>query len=103
MMPTPQSGCEAEGESQQETSNANHMTPLAARTQLAGPSLTNANSSQGARRSSSIYLLALLGMLFLAAPFLDDLPGGDLLETVLLTGVMLCSVFAVGGRSRSLA
>src|SRR5262249_17770688 len=36
------------------------------------------------------------------APFLDDLPGGDLIEAVLITGLMVCSVLAVGGRRRSL-
>jgi hypothetical protein len=56
----------------------------------------------GLSRYSSVYLLAMLALLFFAAPFVDDLPGGDLIEALLLTAVMVCSVVAVGGRRRSL-
>jgi hypothetical protein len=52
---------------------------------------------------SAIWLLALLAALFLSTPFIEGLPGGDLIETVLMTGVMLAAVLAVGGRRRSLA
>ena len=79
------------------------MTTLDKRTKPVERSLRNTNSSTGGRRFSAVYLLAALGVLFLAAPFLDDLPGGDLIETLLLTAVMLCAVFAVSGRSRSWA
>jgi hypothetical protein len=46
--------------------------------------------------------LVLLGLLFLAAPFVEDLPNGDMIEAVLLSGVMLCSVIAIGARGRTL-
>jgi hypothetical protein len=58
--------------------------------------------SQGAFRYSAVELLAVLALLFLATPFIEDLPNGDLIEVVLGTGVMVSSVLAVGGRRRSL-
>jgi hypothetical protein len=60
------------------------------------------SGSSGTSRNSSVHLLSALALLFLASPFLDDLPGGDLIEALLLSGVMVCSVLAVGGRRRSL-
>jgi voltage-gated potassium channel len=56
----------------------------------------------GAFRYSAIELLAVLVLLFFTAPFIEDLPGGDLLESVLMTAVMVSSVLAVGGRRRTL-
>lgn len=56
----------------------------------------------GVLRFSAIELLAALALLFLSAPFVEDLPSGDLIEDVLMTGVMVCSVLAAGGRRRSL-
>src|SRR5215471_13064886 len=56
----------------------------------------------GAFRYSAIQLLAALGLLLLSAPFVEDLQGGDLLESVLLTLVMIFAVLAVGGQRRSL-
>jgi voltage-gated potassium channel len=53
-------------------------------------------------RYSSIELLIALGLLFITAPFVEDLPNGDLIEAVLLTGVMISAVVAVGGSRRSL-
>jgi hypothetical protein len=44
-----------------------------------------------------------LAALFLSTPFIEGLPAGDLIETLLMTGVMLAAVLAVGGRRRSLA
>lgn len=54
-------------------------------------------------RYSSVELLAALGLLFVTAPFVEDLPQGDLVEAVLLTIVMASAVVAVGGRHKSLA
>ena len=54
-------------------------------------------------RYSSVYLLCFLTVLFVLVPFLEDLPGGDLIETLALSSVMVCSVLAVGGRRRSLS
>jgi hypothetical protein len=65
-------------------------------------SFTKSALRTGLSRNSSVHLLAVLALLFLASPFLDDLPGGDLIEAMLLSGVMVSSVLAVGGRRRSL-
>ena len=40
-----------------------------------------------------------LGLLFVSAPFIEDLPQGNLIEAVLLTLVMVSAVLAVGGRA----
>jgi hypothetical protein len=53
-------------------------------------------------RYSAIELLVALGLLFVTAPFVQDLPNGDLMEAVLLTLVMISAVLAVGGRRRSM-
>ncbi len=49
-------------------------------------------------RYSTIELLGALLLLILSAPFIEDLPGGDLIATSLLTVVMISAVFAVGDR-----
>jgi len=59
-------------------------------------------SRSGALRFSAVELLAALALLFLSAPFVEDLPGGDLIEAFLMTGVMVFSVLVVGGGRRSL-
>ena len=43
-----------------------------------------------------------LGLLFVSAPFVQDLPQGDLLESVLLTLVMVSAVLVVGSRRKVL-
>lgn len=53
-------------------------------------------------RYSSVELLVTLGLLFVTAPFVEDLPHGDLVETALMTVVMISAVLAVGGRRKSL-
>lgn len=53
-------------------------------------------------RYSAVDLLAALGLLFVTAPFIQDMPNGDLVEAVLLTLVMVFAVLTVGGRRRSL-
>jgi ion channel len=53
-------------------------------------------------RYSGVNLLGALGLLFVTAPLLEDLPRGDLIEAVLLTLVMIFAVLAVGGRRRTL-
>lgn len=52
-------------------------------------------------RYSAVELLVALGLLILTAPFVQDLPNGDLIEAVLLSLVMISAVFAVGGHRRS--
>lgn len=56
----------------------------------------------GAFRYSAVELLAALALLFLSAPFIEDLPQGNLIEAVLMTGVMVSAVLAVGGQRRTL-
>ena len=56
----------------------------------------------GVLRFSAVELLAVLALLFLSAAFIEDLPNGDVVETALVTGVMVASVLAVGRRRRSL-
>ena len=49
------------------------------------------------RRYSNVELLVALLLLFVTAPFVEDLPNGNTLEVVLMTVVMISSVLAVGG------
>lgn len=58
-------------------------------------------SVPGASRYSAVKLLVALGLLFASAPFVQNLPQGDLVESVLLTLVMVSAVLAVGGRRRT--
>jgi voltage-gated potassium channel len=53
-------------------------------------------------RYSAIELLIALGLLFVSAPIVEDLPSGDLIEAMLVTLVMVSAVLAVGGRRGSL-
>jgi voltage-gated potassium channel len=53
-------------------------------------------------RYSAVQLLIALGLLFISAPLVEDLPRGDLIEALLLTLVMVSAVLAVGGRRKSL-
>jgi hypothetical protein len=57
----------------------------------------------GAFRYSAVELLISLVALFIAAPFVEDIPNGDLVETVVVTAVMVMAVMAVGGRRHVLA
>lgn len=56
----------------------------------------------GVRRYSSVELLAALILLFIVSPFIEDLPKGDLIESVFMTLVLVSAVLAVGGRRRTL-
>lgn len=53
-------------------------------------------------RYSAVNLLVALGLLFVTAPFVEELRFGDLLEAVLLTLVMVFAVVVVGGRRKVL-
>lgn len=53
-------------------------------------------------RYSAVELLAVLGLLFVSAPLVEDLPQGDLIEAMLVTLVMVSAVLAVGGQRKSL-
>jgi hypothetical protein len=53
-------------------------------------------------RYTGAELLVALVLLIVSAPFVQDLPQGDLVESVLLSVVMVSAVLAVGGRGRAL-
>ncbi len=63
-------------------------------------------SSRGGRlgflRFSAAELLIALVLLFVAAPFIEGMRGGALIEVMLMTLVLVSAVFAVGGRGRML-
>lgn len=56
----------------------------------------------GGSRYSAVKLLVALGLLFVSAPFVQGLPHGDLIESLLLTLVMISAVMTVAGRRRTL-
>lgn len=62
----------------------------------------NQTRSEGVYRYSVAYFLAALVALFLTVPLVDELIAGELIESVLITVVLLSAVVAVGGRRRSL-
>ena len=68
----------------------------------AGPPPSDADPPGASRYSAGTFLCVLLVMFFVS-PFLEALPDGDLIETVLMTVVLGSAVLAVGGRHRSLA
>jgi hypothetical protein len=56
----------------------------------------------GVTRFSEAQFLALLLLMIVTAPFVENLPDGNRMEVILLTLVLLSAVVAVGGRRRSL-
>ena len=61
-------------------------------------------SSGTSRRKSphaAIQLLIALGLQIISMPFFAAMPDGDLIESILITLVMIMSVRAVGGRRRT--
>ena len=54
-------------------------------------------------RYSAVELLVALLILFITAPFIETLPYGDLIESVLVTLVMVSAVLAIGGKRWTLA
>ena len=54
------------------------------------------------RRFSTVQLLIALGLLFIAAPFVEGLEGGELIVSGLFSLVMLAGVLAVADRKRVL-
>lgn len=54
-------------------------------------------------RYSAVELLAALLLLFIVTPFVEILPYGDLIESVLVTLVMVSAVLATGGQRWTLA
>ena len=70
------------------------------------PAAPNGTGSTHSRRSPCLsvvhFLVSVLILLLVTLPFVDQLPNGDLVESVLLTLVLLSAVMAVGGRRNSL-
>src|SRR5437667_10167630 len=50
------------------------------------------------RRFSAVQLLIALALLFTCAPFVEEIKGGDLIVSLLLSLVLLSGVFAVADR-----
>jgi hypothetical protein len=59
-------------------------------------------SDSGISRHAGAYFLAALLLIFVTAPFIEDVRGGELIEAVLMTAVLLSAVLAIGGRRRTL-
>ena len=55
------------------------------------------------RRFSAIELLVALVALFVSFPFVERFPSGALIESILLTLVLVSAVFAIEGRGRIFA
>ena len=54
------------------------------------------------RRFSAVQLLIALGLFFVAAPFVEEIKGGDLIISLLLSLVLLSAVLAVADRKHVL-
>jgi hypothetical protein len=54
------------------------------------------------RRFTSVQLLAALALLFFFFPFVEEVKGGDIIVSILLSLVLLCAVLAVADRKRVL-
>jgi len=56
----------------------------------------------GRRRFSTVQLLIALGLLFFSFPFVEEVKGGDIIVSVLLSLVLISAVFAVARSGRTL-
>src|SRR5437764_4214231 len=56
----------------------------------------------GPRRFSMVQLLIALALLFFFFPFVEEIKGGDIIVSILLSLVLLSAVFAVANRRRTL-
>jgi len=54
------------------------------------------------RRFSAVQLLIALGLFFACAPFVEEINGGDLIVSFLLSLVLLSAIFAIAGSQRTL-
>jgi len=62
----------------------------------------SASANQSLRRFSGIELLIAVAALFISFPFVENLRAGPLLESILLTLVLISAVLAISGRRRIL-
>jgi Ion channel len=58
--------------------------------------------SRGILRHTGSYFLVALLLIFVTAPFIEDVRGGELIDAVLMTAVLLSAVMAIGGRRETL-
>ena len=63
----------------------------------------HATESLKPRRFSAVQLLIALGLFFACAPFVEEIKGGDLIVSVLLSLVLLSAILAVAGTRRTLS
>ena len=56
----------------------------------------------GRRRFSTVQLLIVLGLLFFSFPFVEEVKGGDIIVSVLLSLVLISAVLAVSNRRSTL-
>src|SRR6187399_712854 len=56
----------------------------------------------GYQRFSSVELLISIVLLFVLTPLLQDFPGGDLIEAILMSFVLIFGLLAVGRRHQTL-
>ena len=66
------------------------------------PATTREVPQESVQRRSVVGFLAALVAFIIAVPFLEQLPNSRMIETALLTIVLLSAVLAVGGRRRTL-
>jgi len=64
--------------------------------------ITHATDSLKPHRFSAVQLLMALGLFFACAPFVEEIKGGDLIISVLLSLVLLAAILAVAGSRRTL-
>src|SRR5207248_7156762 len=55
----------------------------------------------GIRRLSAVELLIALGLLFFSLPFVEEIKGGDIIISILLSLVLISGVLAVANRRRT--
>src|SRR5438034_7893386 len=55
----------------------------------------------GIRRLSAVELLIALGLLFFSLPFVEEIKGGDIIVSILLSLVLISAVLAVANRCRT--
>src|SRR5438094_10133642 len=55
----------------------------------------------GIRRLSAVELLIALGLLFFSLPFVEEIKGGDIIVSILLSLVLISGVLVVANNSRT--
>jgi hypothetical protein len=64
---------------------------------------SQSNQRRGGKlRFSAAHLLVALAAMFVVLPFVDELPIGNLVESIIFSAVMLAGIYALGGTQRTL-